>query len=206
MLYEINHPVLQHKLTRLRDRQTGNKEFRELINEITMLLAYEALKHVEVEDVAIETPLAPMTGKRIRHDVVVVPVMRAGIGMLNGICSLVPTARVGFIGLYRDHDTHVPVEYYSKLPAAENDPILLLIDPMLATGGSTTAAIGQVKSAGFTRIIVVSVVAAPEGIEAVETAHPETPIYTAAVDLKLDANKYIVPGLGDAGDRLFGTQ
>jgi uracil phosphoribosyltransferase len=206
MHLEVSHPVLQHKLTRLRDRGTGNKEFRELVNEITMLLAYEALKHVELEEVEIETPLARMTGRRIRHDIVIVPVLRAGIGMLNGICELVPTARVGFIGLYRDHETKLPVEYYVKLPPAENDPIVLLLDPMLATGGSTVAAIDLIKARGFHNILVVTLVSAPEGLAKVEAAHGDVAIYTASIDERLDANKYILPGLGDAGDRLFGTQ
>ncbi|NQU39437.1 MAG: uracil phosphoribosyltransferase [Lentisphaerae bacterium] len=201
----VQHPILQHKLSYLRDKQTSNKEFRELISEITMLLAYEALKNVELTPVTIETPIASMTAQRVTHDIVIVPVLRAGVGMLNCLCDLIPTARVGFIGLYRDHDTKLPVEYYVKLPPVANDPIAILVDPMLATGGSTIAAIDLLKQEGFYNIIIVSIVSAPEGLEAVENAHPDVRIYTAAIDDCLNDNKYIVPGLGDAGDRIFGT-
>ena len=201
----VHHPILQHKLSYLRDKQTSNTEFRELISEITMLLAYEALKNVELTPVEIETPIARMTGQRVDHDIVIVPVLRAGVGMLNSLCDLIPTARVGFIGLYRDHDTKLPVEYYVKLPPVTNDPIAILVDPMLATGGSTIAAIDLLKREGFGHIIIVSIVSAPEGLAAVEEAHPDIRIYTAAIDDGLNDNKYIVPGLGDAGDRIFGT-
>jgi uracil phosphoribosyltransferase len=202
----ITHPILQHKLTVLRDRRTGNKEFRELISEITAFLAYEALKHVAVEDLQIETPIAPTVGKRIRNDIVVVPVLRAGVGMLHSLCTLLPMARVGFVGVYRDHDTKLPVQYYAKLPPAQNDPIAFVLDPMLATGGSTNAVIDLLKQNHFPVVVLLAVVSAPEGIRAVEARHPDVAIYTAAVDECLNADKYIVPGLGDAGDRLFGTQ
>ncbi len=201
----VDHPVLQHKLSYLRDKSTSNKDFRELTSEITMLLAYEALKHVELTPVEIETPIALMTAQRVKHDIVVIPVLRAGVGMLNSLCALMPTAKVGFIGLYRDHDTKQPVEYYVKLPPVTNNPIVILVDPMLATGGSTVAAINLIKREGFNRITVVSIVAAPEGLAAVESSHPDVQIYTAAIDDCLNENKYIVPGLGDAGDRIFGT-
>jgi uracil phosphoribosyltransferase len=196
MHQRVRHPIIQHKLTVLRDRHTDHKVFRELVNEITMLLAYEALKHVKLADVEIETPLARMVGKRMVNDVVLAPVLRAGVGMLDSVQTLIPTARVGFIGLYRDHDTKQPVEYYVKLP----------LDPMLATGGSTNAAIDALKARGFPSIVVLALVSAPEGIAAVEARHADVKIYTAAIDEALDANKYIVPGLGDAGDRLYGTQ
>jgi uracil phosphoribosyltransferase len=201
----VDHPVLQHKLGYLRDKQTRNKDFRELTSEITMLLAYEALKHVELTPVDIETPIAPMTAQRVKHDIVIVPVLRAGVGMLNSLCELMPTAKVGFIGLYRDPDTKQPVEYYVKLPPVTNNPIVILVDPMLATGGSTAAAIDLIKREGFNRITVVSIVSAPEGLAEVESRHPDVRIYTAAIDECLNDNKYIVPGLGDAGDRIFGT-
>lgn len=205
MHHAVDHPILQHKLSYLRDKNTNSKEFRELINEITMLLAYEALKHVELTPVEIETPIAPMTSHRVTHDIVLVPVLRAGVGMLHSLRTLIPNARVGFIGLYRDHDTKLPVEYYVKLPPATNDPIAILVDPMLATGGSTVAAIDLLKRSGFKRITIISIVAAPEGLAAVECEHPDVRIYTAAIDDGLNDDKYIVPGLGDAGDRIFGT-
>jgi uracil phosphoribosyltransferase len=201
----VDHPILQHKLGYLRDRNTSNKDFRELTSEITMLLAYEALKHVELTPVEIETPIAPMTALRVKHDIVIVPVLRAGVGMLNSLCTLMPTAKVGFIGLYRDHDTKEPVEYYVKLPPVKHDPIVILVDPMLATGSSTVAAIDLIKREGFHRVTVVSIVSAPEGLAAVESKHPDVRIYTAAIDDCLNDSKYIVPGLGDAGDRIFGT-
>lgn len=206
MHQEVTHPIIQHKLTRLRDRETGNKEFRELVGEITMLLAYEALKHVELEDKHVETPLAPIVGKRVLNDIVLVPILRAGIGMLQSISTLVPNAKIGFVGLYRDHDTKRPVEYYLKLPPATDNAIAFLIDPMLATGGSTNAAIDLLKREGFDNVVVLAIVSAPEGIAVVESSHPAVNIYTAAIDECLNDDKYIVPGLGDAGDRIFGTQ
>ncbi len=202
---EIEHPVIKHKLTILRDERTKHKEFRELVSEITIFLAYEALKHVELMETDIVTPVAPTTGYKVAHDIVVVPVLRAGIGMLNSVCEIMPTAKTGFIGLYRDHDTKLPIEYYSKLPEASDNALLLLVDPMLATGGSTNAAIDLIKKNGYTQIVVLSIVAAPEGIAAVESLHTDVDIYCAAIDECLNNDKYIVPGLGDAGDRLFGT-
>lgn len=206
MHHEINHPFLKHKLTALRDKNTEHKEFRELANEITMLICYEALKNIEVEDYQIVTPMSPMTGKRMKNDVVVVPVLRAGVGMLDGILTLVPNARVGFVGIYRDHDTKLPVEYYAKLPEDVKNPIVFIIDPMLATGGSVVATIDLLKRKNFKNIVLISIISAPEGIKAVEEAHPDVEIYTGNIDDYLDGNKYIVPGLGDAGDRLFGTK
>lgn len=205
MHLEVEHPVIQHKLSILRSVDTGNKEFRELVGEITMLLAYEALKHVELAAYDVETPLAHTTGHRVDHDMVIVPVLRAGVGMLNSLLALLPTAKIGFVGLFRDHETKQPVEYYSKLPPATDKAIVFLVDPMLATGGSTNAAIDLIRRHGFAQVVILSIVAAPEGIAAVESAHPEVNIYSAAIDDRLDEHKYIVPGLGDAGDRLFGT-
>ncbi|HOP62935.1 MAG TPA: uracil phosphoribosyltransferase [Spirochaetota bacterium] len=206
MHHEINHPFLKHKLTALRDLKTEHKEFRELANEITMLICYDALKNIEIEDYQIETPMAPMTGKRMKNDIVVVPILRAGVGMLDGILTLVPNARVGFVGMYRDHDTKMPVEYYSKLPEDIKNPLVFIIDPMLATGGSVVATIDLLKKEGFNNIVLISIISAPEGIKAVEDAHPDVEIYTGNIDDYLDDNKYIIPGLGDAGDRLFGTK
>lgn len=206
MYNEINHPFLKHKLTVLRDLKTEHKDFRELANEITMLICYEALKNIEVEDCEIQTPMSRMTGKKMKNDIVVVPILRAGIGMLDGILTLVPNARVGFVGMYRDHDTKKPVEYYSKLPEGVRNPLVFLIDPMLATGGSAVATIDLLKEKGFKNIVLVSIISAPEGIRVVEEAHPDVQIFTGNVDERLDNNKYIIPGLGDAGDRLFGTK
>lgn len=202
---EITHPVIKHKLTILRDEKTKHKEFRELISEITMLLTYEALAHVDVKEVKINTPVAPAIGYKVSHDVVVVPVLRAGVGMLDSVCKVLPTVKIGFVGLYRDHETKLPVEYYAKLPEVTDNALALLIDPMLATGGSTNATIDLLKDKGFKQIAVLSIVAAPEGVTVVEQKHPDVRIYCAAIDECLNDDKYIVPGLGDAGDRLFGT-
>jgi uracil phosphoribosyltransferase len=206
MYQEIKHPFLTHKLTAFRDINTSHKEFRELASEITMLICYEALKNIEVEDYEIKTPMTVMTGKRVKNDIVVVPILRAGVGMLDGILSLVPNARVGFLGIYRDHDTKLPVEYYSKLPENLTNPMVFIIDPMLATGGSVVAAIDILKKQGYSNIVLISIISAPEGIKIVEDAHPDVEIFTGSVDEYLDDNKYIVPGLGDAGDRLYGTK
>ena len=202
---EIKHPCVQHKLALLRDEATGHQEFRELTKEITMFVSYEALKGVNVRQVSVETPLARAKCHKIAEDLVVVPILRAGIGMLDGILGLVPTARVAFIGMYRDKDTKKPVAYYQRLPTASKNALYIVIDPMIATGGSTAAAIDLIKENGATHIVVVSIVTCPEGLRKVEEAHPEVKIYTAAIDDHLDERKYIVPGLGDAGDRLFGT-
>ncbi|MDH3588971.1 MAG: uracil phosphoribosyltransferase [Gammaproteobacteria bacterium] len=205
MHVEVKHPCIQHKLAILRDAETGHKRFRELATEITMFVCYDALKHVEVENVSVETPVATAQCQKIANDIVVVPILRAGVGMLDGILGLVPTARVGFMGMYRDEATKKPVEYYNKVPA-NRDALYIVIDPMLATGGSTTAALDILKKNGVEKVIVVCIVTCPEGIERVEQSHPDVTIYTAAVDERLNEKKYIVPGLGDAGDRLFGTR
>lgn len=203
---EIHHPCVQHKLSLIRDIDTGHKKFRELATEITMFVCYEALKEVRVEDVTVQTPVAEAKCRKIVEDIVVIPILRAGVGMLEGILDLVPTARVGFLGMYRDEATAQPVAYYQKLPHHTATALNIIIDPMLATGGSTAAAIDILKEAGATKIVVVCIVTCPEGLKAVETAHPDVKIYTASIDDHLNEKKYIVPGLGDAGDRLFGTR
>ncbi len=206
MHVEVTHPLVQHKLALIRDKDTGHKKFRELATEITMFLCYEALKEVKVKDVVVQTPVGEAQCHKIAEDLVVVPILRAGVGMLEGILDLAPTARVGFIGLYRDEETKQPVAYYKKLPHQAPDALCIVIDPMLATGGSTAAAIDELKAAGVSNIVVVCIVTCPEGLAMVESAHPDVKIYTASIDARLDDRKYIVPGLGDAGDRLFGTR
>jgi uracil phosphoribosyltransferase len=205
MHVKIDHPCVQHKLALIRDVDTGHKKFRELATEITEFVAYEALKNLNTREVEVQTPIEVAKCRMIDHDIVVVPVLRAGIGMLEGILELVPTARVGFVGLYRDEETKLPVPYYERFPPQAKTGTCIIIDPMLATGGSTVAAIDQLKDFGAKDIIVICIVTCPEGLALVEEKHPEVPVYTAAIDKCLNENKYIVPGLGDAGDRLFGT-
>ncbi|HYX88924.1 MAG TPA: uracil phosphoribosyltransferase [Gaiellaceae bacterium] len=202
----VTHPLVQHKLSYLRDRETPTVHFRKLANEVTLLLTYEATKDFPTEDAEVETPLERTSVQRIAgKKVAVCPVLRAGLGMLDGVLSLVSSARVGFIGLYRDEDTLQPVEYYVKLPELdERDAIVL--DPMLATGRSSAAAVAAVKAAGARSVTLVCLVAAPEGIEHFQGEHPDVRVVTAAVDRGLDERGYIVPGLGDAGDRLYGTK
>ena len=205
MHVKIDHPCVQHKLALIRNIETGHKKFRELATEITEFVCYEALKNINTREVEVQTPLEIATCRMIDHDIVVVPVLRAGVGMLEGILELVPTARVGFVGLYRDEETKEPVAYYERFPAEAKNGTCIIIDPMLATGGSTVAAIDQLKDYGAKDIIVICIVTCPEGLALVEEKHPDVPVYTAAIDKYLNENKYIVPGLGDAGDRLFGT-
>ena len=202
---EVRHPCVQHKLSLIRDSRTGHQEFRALAREITMFVCYEALKAVNVREVTVETPLAEAKGFKIDEDLIVVPILRAGIGMLDGILDLVPTARVGFVGMYRDKRTKKPVAYYDRVPAGPQNALHIVIDPMIATGGSTAAAIDILKQNGADHIVVVCIVTCPEGLATIESAHPDVSIYTASIDDGLDERKYIVPGLGDAGDRLFGT-
>jgi uracil phosphoribosyltransferase len=202
---EITHPCVRHKLALIRDRRTGHQEFRALAREITMFVCYEALKTVNVRRVEVETPLATATGFKIDEELIVVPILRAGIGMLESILDLVPTARVGFVGMYRDKHTKRPVAYYERVPEASGNALYIVIDPMIATGGSTAATIDVLKKHGARHIVVVCIITCPEGLQAIESAHPDVRIYTAAIDDHLDERKYIVPGLGDAGDRLFGT-
>lgn len=205
MAVEIQHPCVQHKLAIIRDIETGHKRFRELATEITKFICYEALKNIKTREVIVETPVGDAACRKLDTDLVVVPILRAGVGMLEGILELVPTARVGFVGLYRDEETKQPVTYYERFPTQVRGGTCIVIDPMLATGGSTVAAIDLLKENGAEDIVVVCIVTCPEGVELVENAHPDVRIYAAAVDEKLNENKYIVPGLGDAGDRLFGT-
>jgi uracil phosphoribosyltransferase len=201
----IEHPFVQHKLALIRDIDTGHKRFRELAKEITQFVCYEALKNIQTKEVVVETPMAPATCHMIDTDLVVVPILRAGVGMLDGILDLAPTARVGFVGLYRDEQTKQPITYYERFPPQIEGGTCIIIDPMLATGGSTSAALDLLKQRGADRIIVICIVTCPEGIERVEAQHPDVPIFAAAIDDGLNEKGYIVPGLGDAGDRLFGT-
>ena len=206
-LHIIDHPLIQHKLTYMRKKETGSKDFRILLDEISMLMGYEVTRDLPLRDYEIETPITKMTGKVISgKKLAVIPILRAGLGMVNGILELVPVAKVGHIGLYRDPDTHKPVEYYCKLPTDIGERIGIVVDPMLATGGSASDAITMLKKRGCTNIRLMCLVAAPEGVAAVQAAHPDVDIYTAALDEKLNEHAYIVPGLGDAGDRLFGTK
>ncbi len=201
----IEHPFVQHKLAIVRDVATGHKKFREVSKEITQFICYEALKNIKMKEVVVETPVAPAICHKIDTDLVVIPILRAGVGMLDGILDLAPTARVGFVGLYRDEETKEPVTYYERFPHQIEGGTCIVIDPMLATGGSTVAALDLLKQQGAGNIIVICIVTCPEGIELVESAHPDVKIYAAAIDERLNEKKYIVPGLGDAGDRLFGT-
>ena len=201
----IDHPCVQHKLAIIRDVDTGHKRFRELATEITKFVCYEALKNVATREVTVQTPVANASCRKIDTDLVVIPILRAGVGMLEGILELIPTARVGFVGLYRDEETKQPVTYYERFPPQIKGGTCIIIDPMLATGGSTVAAIDLLKKRGGDNIVVVCIVTCPEGVSLVEKAHPDVQIYAAAIDEHLNENKYIVPGLGDAGDRLFGT-
>lgn len=201
----VDHPCVQHKLAIIRDVETGHKRFRELSTEITKFICYEALKNVKTKTVTVQTPVAKAKCRKIDTDLVVIPILRAGVGMLEGILELVPTARVGFVGLYRDEITKKPVTYYERFPPQIRGGTCIIIDPMLATGGSIVAAIDLLKENGANNIVVVCIVTCPEGIELVEAAHPDVAIYAAAIDDHLNENKYIVPGLGDAGDRLYGT-
>ena len=203
----VDHPLVQHKLTLMRDKDCGTKDFRQLLEEISMLMAYEVTRDLPLEEVEIETPIAKCKSKIIAGKKLgIVPILRAGLGMVDGVLALVPTAKVGHIGLYRDPETHQPVEYYCKLPMDVAERDLIVVDPMLATGGSSIAAIDFIKKRGSKSITLMCLVGCPEGIAAVQKAHPDVNIYIAAIDEKLNENKYIVPGLGDAGDRLFGTK
>jgi uracil phosphoribosyltransferase len=202
-----HHPLVRHKLTLLRDRRTPTKIFKELVDEIAMLLAYEATSDLPLEPTAVETPLEPTTGYRVSgKKLTLVPILRAGLGMVDGVLHLVPGARVGHIGLYRDHDTLEPVDYYFRIPGDVAERDFLVLDPMIATGGSATAAVTSLKRAGAARIRVLCIVAAPAGIERLAREHPDVRVYSAALDRELNGQGYILPGLGDAGDRLFGTR
>ena len=206
MLEVLNHPMITHKLTLMRDKGCTTKDFRENLDEIAELMAYEVCRDLPTEPVDIETPIGPCTGYQLSKEVVIVPILRAGIGLLDGIRRLVPTAKVGFIGLYRDEETLEPHEYFAKFPKGLEDSIVMIVDPMLATGGSAVSAINAMKSRGAKQIKLVCLVGVPEGVKAVQKAHPDVDIYLAAMDDHLNENGYIVPGLGDAGDRIFGTK
>ena len=202
----INHPLIQHKVTLMRKKETGSKDFRNLLEEITMLMGYEITRDFPLEDVEIETPVSKMTGKQISGKKIgIVPVLRAGLGMVQGLLDLMPNAKVGHIGLYRDPKTLEPVEYYCKLPDVQNR-YFIIVDPMLATGGSASAAISLLKAKGIQHIKLMCLVAAPQGVEKVNTDHPDVRIFVAALDDTLNEHGYIIPGLGDAGDRIFGTK
>lgn len=202
-----DHPLIQHKLTLLRDKNTGSKEFRELTAEIAMLLCYEATRDLPLKEVEIETPMAFAKTKVISgRKLAFVPILRAGLGMVDGVLNMVPAAKVGHIGLYRDHETCEPVEYYCKLPSDIHEREVIVLDPMLATGGSAIDAIRMIKDKGVTNIKFMCVIAAPEGLNALVEAHPDVQVFCAALDDHLNENKYIMPGLGDAGDRIFGTK
>ena len=202
----IDHPLITHKLTIMRNKKTGSKDFRELLNEISMLMGYELTRDLPLQDVTIETPITNMTAKMVSgRKLAIVPILRAGLGMVDGIQSLVPVAKVGHIGPYRDPETHQPVEYYCKLPSDIQDRLVILVDPMLATGGSAIDALTLLKNKGCKNIRFMCLVAAPEGVAKVLKAHPDVDIYGAALDDHLNEHAYIVPGLGDAGDRIFGT-
>lgn len=206
-LFVMDHPLIQHKLTILRDVNTGAKEFREMIKEVSTLLAYEVTRDLSMEEVEVETPLMKTTGKVIAGKKIgLVPILRAGLGMVEGMLELIPAAKVGHIGLYRDPETLEPVEYYCKLPEDIGNRDIFVLDPMLATGGSASAAVTFLKQRGSCHIKLVCIIAAPEGIERVQKDHPDVPVYVAAVDEGLNDHAYIYPGLGDAGDRLFGTK
>lgn len=206
-LHVLDHPLIQHKLTIMRKKDTGTKDFRELLDEISMLMGYEVTRDFPVEDVEIETPMQKMTAKQIAgKKVAVVPILRAGLGMVDGLLRLLPVARVGHIGLYRDHDTHKPIVYYCKLPTDISERLVIVTDPMLATGGSASDAIQMLKERGCKNIRLMCLVSAPEGVAYVQAQHPDVDIYTAALDERLNEDAYIMPGLGDAGDRLFGTK
>ncbi len=206
-LFVMNHPLILHKLSIIRDKNTSVKEFREIISEIASLMCYEATRDLPMEDVEIETPVAKTVVKRIAgKKLAIVPILRAGLGMVDGVVELIPNAKIGHIGLYRDPETLMPVEYYCKLPNDIEERDVFVLDPMLATGGSAEAAITFIKQRGCRSIRLMNIIAAPEGVKKIQEAHPDVDIYTAALDDCLNDHGYIVPGLGDAGDRIFGTK
>jgi uracil phosphoribosyltransferase len=206
MLHVLDHPLIKHKLTQMRQKDTGTKDFRQNLDEIAGLMAYEITRDVPTQKVSIVTPVAPCETEELAKEIVLVPILRAGLGMVNGIRNLVPTAKVGHVGLYRDEETLEPHEYYAKFPSNLPDAVVFVLDPMLATGGSASAAITIVKQRGAKMVKLICLVGAPEGVQRIVEDHPDVDIYLAALDEKLDEHGYIVPGLGDAGDRIFGTK
>ena len=206
-IHVIDHPMIQHKLTIMRKKETGSKDFRELLKEISLLMGYEVTRDLPLDDIEIETPICKTMAKKVSgRKLAIVPILRAGIGMVDGLQTLVPVAKVGHIGLYRNEETHVPVVYYCKLPEDINQRLVIVTDPMLATGGSACDALSMLKERGCNNIRLMCLVSAPEGIARVQKEHPDVDIYVAAVDDQLNKDAYIVPGLGDAGDRIFGTK
>lgn len=206
-VFVFDHPLIKHKVSILRDKKTGMKEFRELVEEITTLMTYESMREVELIPVEVETPLEKTTQYRVPEEsVAIVPILRAGLGMVNGVHKVFPTARVGHIGMYRDEETLEPQEYYCKLPEGIENKTVFLVDPMLATGGSACDALAALKKRGCKKIKLMSIIAAPEGVKKVAEEHPDVPVYVSTLDRELNENGYILPGLGDAGDRLFGTK
>ncbi len=201
----LAHPLVKHRVTLMRDENTKPKQFRELVNEITEFLAIESLKDLRTREVRVKTPVAEATGVKVEDSIVIVPILRAGMGMLGAMLRVLPYAKVGVLGMQRDESTAEPVPYYAKVPPAKNDDLAIVIDPMLATGGSACDAFAQLKKLGYRRIVFLNLIAAPEGIDRVEREHPDVPVFTAAKDDGLNEKFYIVPGLGDAGDRIFGT-
>lgn len=206
MLTVFDHPLIKHKLTVMRNKNTGTKDFRQNLDEIGGLMVYEVTRDLPLKEVAIETPICPYTGFELAKEIVIVPILRAGLGVVNGIQNLIPTAKIAHVGMYRDEETLMPHPYFEKYPSHMEDAVVIVVDPMLATGGSSVAAIDMVKKQGAKTIKLVCLVGAPEGVRAVEQAHPDVDIYLAALDDHLNEKGYIVPGLGDAGDRIFGTK
>lgn len=206
MLYVLDHPLIKHKLTQMRQKDTGTKDFRQNLDEIAGLMAYEITRDVPTQKISIVTPVAPCETEELAKEIVLVPILRAGLGMVNGIRNLVPTAKVGHVGLYRDEETLEPHEYYAKFPSNLPEAVVFVLDPMLATGGSASAAITIVKQRGAKTVKLICLVGAPEGVQRIVEDHPDVDIYLAALDEKLNEHGYIVPGLGDAGDRIFGTK
>ena len=206
-IYVFDHPLIQHKVSQIRNKETSTKDFRQIVKEIAMLMTFESTRDLALEEVEIETPICKTTVKQLQGlDVAIVPILRAGLGMVDGVLEIMPNAKVGHVGLYRDPETHEPVEYYCKMPEDIDKRKIYVVDPMLATGGSAVAAIDFVKARGGKNITFMCLIAAPEGIEELQKKHPDVDIYIAAKDEKLNENAYIVPGLGDAGDRIFGTK
>lgn len=205
-LFISEHPLIKHKMALLRNKETGTKEFKEVIGEVALLLTYEATRDLSLIDVKVTTPIEEADCQMIEKKVAIVPILRAGIGLTDGVQKLLPTAKMGHIGLYRDPETFMPIEYYCKLPSDLNESEVFLVDPMLATGGTVSAAIEFLKERGAKKITFICILAAPEGVKAVQEAHPEVDIYTASLDKGLNDHGYIIPGLGDAGDRIFGTK